>query len=228
MAEPQYADIERLYQARFSPAEQIARQRIWQVLCEDFFCRYVRTTDTVVDIACGYGEFINAIRCGKRIALDVNPDSRRHLSSDVTFFNQSCERLDCLPDASADVVFESNTLEHFPDKPTLTRVVREVYKKVKPGGRFILLQPNIRYTGGAYWDFYDHFIPLTHVSGEELLRNCGFDIEELIPRFLPYTTKSSLPQHPLLVKLYLRLPFVWPLIGKQFLIVARKPSGDPP
>jgi len=218
------ADIEKLYQVRFSPTEQAARERIWRVLCEDFFSRYVRPTDTVVDIACGYGEFINAIRAGRRIALDINPDSRRHLAPEVTFFNQSCERLDCLADGAVDVVFESNTLEHFPDKAVLTRVVREVHRVLAPGGRFIMLQPNIRYVGGAYWDFYDHFIPLTHLSCAELVQNCGFAVDEIIPRFLPYTTKSAVPQHPLLVKLYLKVPLAWRVLGKQFLLVARKPA----
>jgi len=39
---------------------------------------------------------------------------------------------------------------------------------------------------------------------------------------LPYTTQGALPTHPLLVKAYLKLPLVWPLLGKQFFIVARK------
>jgi SAM-dependent methyltransferase len=222
-AEPQYADIDKLYQARFSAAEQRTRQRIWQVLCDDFFGRYIGPDDTVVDLACGYGEFINAVRCGRRIALDVNPDSRRHLAAGVTFLNQSCENVDALGAGAVDVVFESNAFEHLPDKPTLTRVVRAAHRALRPGGRLIALQPNIRYTGGAYWDFYDHFIPLTHLSCAELLQNTGFTIERMIPRFLPYTTKSALPQHPLLVKLYLRMPPLWRLMGKQFLIVARKP-----
>ncbi len=25
----------------------------------------------------------------------------------------------------------------------------------------LVLQPNIRYVGGAYWDFLDHHLPLT-------------------------------------------------------------------
>jgi SAM-dependent methyltransferase len=217
-----FADIEKLYQVRFSSAEHASRQKVWRVLCDDFFNRFIQPTDTVVDIACGYGEFINATRAARRIALDLNPDSRRFLNDDVSFYNQSCERMDVLADGSIDVMFESNALEHLPDKPTLTRVVQEVYRKLKPGGRFILLQPNIRYTGGAYWDFYDHFIPLTHLSGVELLQNCQFRIQQVIPRFLPYTTKSSIPQHPLLVKLYLRCPPAWRILGQQFLIVAVK------
>jgi hypothetical protein len=30
--------------------------------------------------------------------------------------------------------------------------------------------------------------------------------EEVVPQILSYTTKSRLPQHPLLVRLYLRIP----------------------
>ena len=51
----------------------------------------------------------------------------------------------------------------------------------------------------------------------------GFDIKTCIDRFLPFTTQGALPTHPLLVKLYLKFPFVWKLLGKQFFIVAQKP-----
>jgi len=44
----------------------------------------------------------------------------------------------------------------------------------------------------------------------------------MIPRFVPYTTKSRIPQHPLLVRLFVRCPPLWRLVGKQFVIVARK------
>jgi SAM-dependent methyltransferase len=222
MSDPGLANLEKLYQDRFSPAEQAAKQRIWEVLCSDFFDHYIQPTDTVLDIACGYGEFINSVRCGKRIAVDLNTDARRHLRPDVRFLNQSCSKLDDIEDGSIDVAFESNLFEHLADKTELRRVVEEVHRKLRPGGRFIMLQPNIRYVGHAYWDFYDHLIPLTDVSCTELLRNCGFRIHTVIPRFIPYTTKSRLPQHPLLVKLYLKMRPVWPILGKQFVIVAEK------
>ena len=43
-----------------------------------------------------------------------------------------------------------------------------------------------------------------------------------IPRFLPYTTKSNVPKWPWLLGLYLRLPPVWHIFGKQCLVVAEK------
>ncbi len=33
----------------------------WQVICRDYLQKFVRPTDTVVDVACGYGEFLNNI-----------------------------------------------------------------------------------------------------------------------------------------------------------------------
>jgi len=58
------------------------------------------------------------------------------------------------------------------------------------------------------------------------LQQSGFEIEKVIPRFLPYTTKSALPTHPFLIKAYLKMPIFWPLLGKQFLVTARKPAFE--
>ena len=81
----------------------------------------------------------------------------------------------------------------------------------------------MKYLSGAYWDFWDHFVPLTELSVSELLRLEGFIVDQCIPRFLPYSMSNG-GRHPILVmvKLYLKLPIVWPLFGKQFLVVGRK------
>ena len=43
------------------------------------------------------------------------------------------------------------------------------------------------------------------------------------PRFLPFTTKGKAAARPAALRLYLALPPVWRLFGKQFFIVGRKP-----
>ena len=83
-----------------------------------------------------------------------------------------------------------------------------------------MLQPNIRYVGNDYWMFFDHITPLDEHSLAEAMQLAGFTIESIIPRFLPYTTKSRLPRALWLVKLYLRVPLLWRLFGKQTLVVA--------
>ena len=56
-------------------------------------------------------------------------------------------------------------------------------------------------------------------TGEQF-KLAGLRTVELITRFLPYSTKSRLPSHPLLVRAYLRFPPMWRLIGRQTLYVA--------
>jgi SAM-dependent methyltransferase len=226
-SDDQAADVRGLYRIRFSAEEQRAKARIWQELCSGFFDRFIAADATVLDLACGYGEFINAVSCANRIAVDLNPDARDFLRPDVTFHNRSCADLDVVEDESVDVAFESNLFEHLASREDLQHVVGQVHRKLKPGGRFILMQPNIRYVGGAYWDFFDHVLPLTERSCAEVLLNSGFRLHTVLPRFLPYTTKSRLPQHPLLVRWYLRLPLLWKVLGKQFVIVAEKEGGGP-
>ena len=216
-------DLSELYRRRFA-GELERRRRIWEVLCRDFFDRFIAPDAVVLDLACGYGEFLNATRGARKIGVDLNPDARQYLQANIEFHNRSCADLEFLADESLDVVFESNFFEHLPSKEVLTSVVHSVRDKLKPGGRLIALQPNIRLVGGAYWDFYDHNIPMTERSCAELLAGCGLTVETVIPRFLPYTTKSRLPQSPFLVRLYLHVPLLWRILGGQFLIVARKPA----
>ena len=77
---------------------------------------------------------------------------------------------------------------------------------LRPGGRLLILQPNIRYAYREYWDFLDHHVALSHVSMVEALALTGFTPTEVRPRFLPFTTKSALPQWPILIRIYLRFP----------------------
>jgi hypothetical protein len=79
------AQLARLYQARFSATEVAAKDRVWAILCHDFFSRFVRPTDTVLDIAAGYCEFINHIECAHKVALDANPDIARYATFNEFF-----------------------------------------------------------------------------------------------------------------------------------------------
>ncbi len=212
-----------LYRIRFEPGLQPRKREVWRVICADFLQRYVRPTDTVVDIACGYGEFLNNIRAARKIAVDLNPDAKSFLEPSTEFHLCEATRLGEIVDGQADVVFTSNFLEHLPDKKTLDAFLDQVMKALKPGGRYLILGPNLRYVPGEYWDFYDHHLGLTHLSLGEALQMRGFLVEQTIDRFLPYTTQGALPTHPMLVKAYLKVPLAWRVLGKQFFIVARKP-----
>jgi len=97
---------------------------------------------------------------------------------------------------------------------------------LKPNGTLVVLQPNIRLVGQAYWDFIDHKTPLTEKSLEEAALLAGFATEKMITRFIPYTTKSRTPQRPSFVRLYLRIKPIWRFMGKQTLYIGRKSERD--
>jgi SAM-dependent methyltransferase len=221
MSDALTVELQRTYRSRFLPNSEY-RKAIWGLLIAHFFRRYVHSNDVVLDLGCGYGEFINQIQCGRKFAMDLNPDAATHLVSEIKFFLQDCSKPWPLEDASLDVVFTSNFLEHLPDKTSLSRTLDEVRRSLKPGGCFIALGPNIRYVGGAYWDFWDHHLPLTELALREVLSNLGFFVERCCPKFLPYRMTKG-PRYPLLLlRLYLLLPLTWNIFGKQFLVVARK------
>jgi ubiquinone/menaquinone biosynthesis C-methylase UbiE len=210
-----------LYRYRFSERDRQRKERIWRVLCQSYFQQYVKATDTVLDIACGQGEFIRNIQCRRKIAVDLNREVQQHLPADIEYHCSPAHELVAVPAQSVDVCFISNFFEHLPSKDAMDAVLLEVRRVLRKGGILINMQPNIRYEPGRYWDFYDHILPLSHLSAAEGLAKHGYVIEKLIPRFLPFTTKSALPQHPLLVRAYLALPLAWHFMGGQFLVIAR-------
>ena len=111
--------IARLYRQRFSDQAREAKSGVWAVLVREFFEQWIRPNDTVLDLGCGYGEFINEIRCGKKFALDLNPDAPGYLDPSIQFLEQDCSTPWQLESDSLDVVFTSNFFEHLPDKETL-------------------------------------------------------------------------------------------------------------
>lgn len=214
-------DLQQLYRNRFGHNRE-SRSAIWDVLVSDFFQARIRRSDTVVDLGCGYGEFLNNVRAARRIGVDLNPDSAEMLGDGIEFHQGRAEDLSFLDDESVDVVFTSNVLEHLQSKAEVEQAIAEVQRVLKPGGHFIAMGPNVRFLSGDYWDFWDHSVPISDRSLNELLGIHQLKVVETYDRFLPYTTYSPLPKTPSLVRLYLQSRWAWPVFGKQFLIRAQK------
>lgn len=220
--EPELKDeLQREYALRFAKQAQY-RDAVWKVLTADFFQRFIPRDATLLDLGCGWGEFVNNIAATKKYGMDLNPDAKTHVAGDVELLEQDCSHEWPLAAESLDCVFTSNFFEHLRTKDDLRRTVLQIYRCLRPDGRLICIGPNIRYLPGAYWDFWDHYLPLTERSLREVLELLGFQIERCVARFLPYQMSGRRPTALPLVRLYLSLPFVWPIFGKQFLIIARK------
>jgi SAM-dependent methyltransferase len=216
-------ELRRIYGARFEKNLNY-RRRVWGVLVREFFQGYVAPAATVLDLGCGYGEFINTIQCERKFAMDLNPDAPRFLSPPVQFLQQDCSIPWPCADHSLDVVFTSNFFEHLPGKHALKLTLEEAFRCLKPGGKLLAMGPNIRFLPGEYWDFWDHHLALSDRSLAEGLGNCGFRILENHARFLPYTMVNRREQPLFLLSLYLKFRPAWKIFGRQFLIVAERGS----
>lgn len=217
-----------IYELRFDVRERKRKMAVWREIGRYLQKRYIPPSSRVMDVASDLGYFISSITAAERWASDMR-DTSAAMPDDVRFLKSSGLTLaDVAPNNHFDIVFMSNYLEHLHSSDEVVEQLSVAHRLLRPGGRIIILQPNIRLVGQTYWDFIDHRVPLTEISLQEAAALGGFEHRELITRFLPYTAKSRLPTHPILVRLYLRFPPVWRLMGKQTLYVGQKPAKRPP
>lgn len=217
-------NVDKLYRVRFSTKERDSRDKIWKVLCSNFLQKFIKKSDTVLDLAAGYCNFINNIEAQEKLAIDLNPETKKFASQNVKVYECSVTDLPKNMTSKIDIVFAGCLMEHLSSKEEIFNMFLEVKRILKPGGLFLILNPNIRFSTSDYWDYFDHLVPISDRSAVEGLELAGFKIKKVIPRFVPNTVKDALPKSPLLVSLYLKLPFLFPIFGRQMFIVAQNPT----
>jgi len=194
------------------------RAVVWKALWDYHFSKQIAPGDCVLDLGCGYGDFINNVRARRRIALDSWPGFERHLDRGVEPVVAPVTDLSAIEPASVDYAFASNLFEHV-SQADFAAALEALRTTLAAKGTLTVLQPNYRYAASEYFDDFTHVTIWSHVGLADFLGANGYEVIECRPRFLPLTVKSRLPTHPLLIGLYLASP-VKPL-GKQMLLRAR-------
>jgi SAM-dependent methyltransferase len=210
-----------LYNARFNEREVSAKEAVWREIVR-YLTRYIDRDAPVLDLACDRGHFVRCVDASERWATDIR-DMSEALPPDVRFVQSSgLDLADALPAGHFGTVFMSNYLEHLDSSDAVIDQLRVVSALLRPGGRVIVLQPNIRLVGPRYWDFIDHKVALTERSLLEAAELAGLATVDLITRFIPYSTKGRLPTVPALVRAYLAFRPAWWFMGKQTLFVGER------
>ena len=194
------------------------RSVVWAALWRYYFRHRIDASDTVLDLGCGYGDFINHVIAKRRIALDLWPEFVTHIGPGIETLVASLTDLSALEDGTIDYAFASNVVEHV-TKDEFASLLACLKTKLSARGRLTLIQPNYRYASAEYFDDYTHVSIWSHVSLADFLTVNGYEVIEMRPRFLPLTVISRIPVFPPLIGLYLISPFK-PL-GKQMLLSAR-------
>ena len=206
----------RYFSARFKKVP--GRERVWKAVTEHLQ-QYIPRNATVLDCGAGYGSFINNIKAKKKLAIDIVPESAKHMQKNVRFLRTPITKMPQIKSNSVDVVFASNLMEHLTyDEVSLA--CKEVKRVLKKGGKFICLQPNYYYAYREYFDDYTHLSVFSHVSLPDRLASEGFKVVKVQKKFTPFSMKTILPKSYWLTKLYLALP-ISPGAGQMLVIVKK-------
>src|SRR5439155_2055163 len=117
----------------------------WRPIC-GYLQRYVPSDGSTLDLGAGYCHFINAIESREKIAVDINEQAlRKYAAAEVRSVISSGADLGEIASDSVNTVFASNVYEHFLSRQDVLSSFHEVRRVLKPGGRFIIMQPNFAY-----------------------------------------------------------------------------------
>jgi hypothetical protein len=215
-------NFQRLYEYRFRGIDQGTRAAVWSEIAP-FVHRLMGSPDVVLDPAAGRCEFINAVPARERWAVDQTDYAERDADPGVTTVVADILQAE-LPEAHFGGVWVSNFLEHLLTQEQTAGFLGRMHAAMSPGGRIAIMGPNFRYCAKEYFDCADHTLVYTHTAIAEHLYAAGFEPERIVPRFLPYSFRGRLPATRLTTRLYLQAPPVWRLLGKQFLVIGRRPA----
>lgn len=163
----QHGHPERLLNYRIGLVKQYARP------CSD---------DVVLDIGCGNGHHLFALagEFVRGIGIDLSPAMialaqerlrTSPLQSKITFFVANGEEICTLPERSVDLVMCIGALEHMLDQRA---VVSNVYRLLKPRGRFFCLTPH----GDYVW--YRALAPLLRMDTKHLSTDKFLKRQEMV------------------------------------------------
>ena len=187
-----------------------------------------------LDIGCGRGEFLKGfIECGvDGYAVDQSSAVKKYYP-DVKLRNSDIENEGIpYPDNFFDVVYSKSVIEHFhyPE-----RLIKEMYRVLKPGGLAITLCPSWEYNYRIYFEDYSHRTPFMYESLRDIQIIHGFEeVKVELFRQLPSTWYGlsffTIPMAEitrLLSPIFLKKRSKWIRFSKEIMLLssARKPTN---
>lgn len=130
-------------------------------------------TGAVLDFGAGVGTFAAPLtQRGRRVlCVEPDPDQRGVLAQAGL---PAVAGLDAVPDESVDSIYTLNVLEHIEDDDT---VLRELYRRLRPGGRLLIYVPAFQMLFTAMDRRVGHFRRYRNAALQGQVRAAGFEVE---------------------------------------------------
>src|SRR5204863_35749 len=151
--------------------------------------RWISPNAEVLELGAGWCDFSNNVTAKRVVAMDLDATVAKAAADHVEAEVGDCTDLSRFPDGTFDVVFASNLLEHL-ERPVAVKLLAESKRVLRPGGKLMLMQPNFRLNPGRYFDDYTHVAIFTEQSLTDFLTSEGWQVTDVLARFLPLTLRS--------------------------------------
>lgn len=151
--------------------------------------RYMHNSESIIDIACGRGDFLRAYsELGMNAkGVDIDPDAKNLCAPhDVDILDINKQKISAAEE-SIDCVFNKSIIEHLHEPEKL---LAESNRILKNDGLIITMCPSWVHMGwGPFYQDHTHVTPFTLPSLRDIHIKCGFEIVE--------------------IKHFRQLPFLW-------------------
>jgi SAM-dependent methyltransferase len=151
-----------------APAMAVVRARPFQ--------RFIRDTDTVLDFGCATGEVLEAIRCSRRVGVEVNPAFLSRLQAKGIEAHTSLTEV---APRSIDVAISGHVLEHCLRPLDELTAIRQT---LRDGGLLVLVVPIDDWRAQRRYittDLNHHLYTWTPLLLGNLLSEAGFEIDRV-------------------------------------------------
>jgi 2-polyprenyl-3-methyl-5-hydroxy-6-metoxy-1,4-benzoquinol methylase len=214
----------------YAYSESVLKKILWSEVIRHLRPFLGITSDRVLEIGSGHGEFINQIKAREKHAVDLLHPTKNTLDKEVIFHEIDLTKNKLDFNVKFDLIFSSNMLEHI-DLGSVHSVVEQMEMLLDDHGSLVLVGPNFKTSYKHYFDDPTHVTALSHTTLILIAKKFGLIPRKVIPKFLPYTMQSSLggPQflerYPIMAKFLLRLYLTSPVrpFSGQFALVFTKP-----
>jgi SAM-dependent methyltransferase len=145
--------------------------------------RYASPPGTLIEIGPGQGSLAGIARDAGWQYSAVEPSEMLAIQLRARGFEVANQFVPPIPapDASQDVVYADQVLEHMSGIDAARAFVGEAHRVLKPRGLFFVVVPDYLKERGFFWDIdYTHNFVTTERRMRQLLRDNNFDIELLV------------------------------------------------